>query len=252
MQSRVKGIFQDILTQIPLSTFTQKTVVRLKGYTFYVNKVDEKTNTLEGVSIYKFEDDDYVESADSPKPSISNSNISWRISASSANIQVFKNGIRMNLYGGFWQKANSKELGSMIHLTFNSYSFFITLADQVDTNLTVQERGSLQLLKDIKELKKENKPYGQSAIEFWSRLLFALAPIAFVLLAIPIGLMSAKGGKAIGLGISIGVLVLYYMLLIISMHASEKNFIYAAYIMWMPNIVVSLIGIYLFTKMVKR
>jgi lipopolysaccharide export system permease protein len=253
MQSKVKGIFQDIVTQIPLSTFTPKTVIRLKGYTFYVNKVDADKNLLEGVSIYKFEDENYQASEDDPKPSMSNSNVSWRISASSATIKIYKNGIGMNLYGGFWQKANSKDLKNMVHATFNSYKFYISLVDQIENApLNVNEMSSLQLLKTIKEMKKEKTAYSSFAIEFWTRFLFALAPIAFALLAIPIGIMSGKGGKAIGFGISLAVLVVYYGLLIIAMHVCEKNFIYTAYIMWLPNIFVSLIGIYLFTKMVKR
>jgi lipopolysaccharide export system permease protein len=240
------------LTQVPLSAFSEKTVVKLKDYTFYVNKVDRKNNLLEGVSIYKFSDS--AEKTDKKKTQAKqDENISWRISAASATVKIYRGGVGLNLYGGFWQKAGSDNLKNIIHMTFNSYRFYISLFDQMENlESSIQEENSFQILKKISALKKENKPYGNYAVEFWTRLLFATAPIAFALLAVPLGIMSGKGGKAIGFGISIFVIVLYYMLLISAMHISEKNYSYAGFIMWFPNIFISLCGTILFAKMVKR
>ena len=253
MQSKVKEVFQDILTKVPLSAFSEKTVVKLKDYTFYVNKVDRKNNLLEGVSIYKFDEGADKKKSDKKAQGKRDENISWRISAASASVKIYRGGIGLNLYGGFWQKAGAKDLKNIVHMTFNSYRFYISVFDQAENmESAVQEENSWQILKKIAALKKENKPYGNYAVEFWTRLLFATAPIAFALLAVPLGIMSGKGGKAIGFGISIFVIVLYYMLLIIAMHVSEKNYSYAGFIMWFPNIFISACGTILFAKMVKR
>ncbi|MDR2772282.1 MAG: LptF/LptG family permease [Elusimicrobiota bacterium] len=262
-QQKVKVVFQEMLTQKPLASFSEKTVLRLHDYTFYVNKVDRKRNLLEGVSIYKFDEEKDAQKAEevlggggssgARALSLDSQNVTWRISASSATIKIYKSGVLMTLYAGFWQKANSQDLRNMMHLTFNSYSFFISLAEQIDKVLTTpQEINSLQLLENIKTLKKENESYAPFAVEFWTRFLFATAPLAFVLIAIPIGMMSGKGGKAIGFGLSIGLIVVYYMLLIIAMHVAEKNYIYAWIILWFPNAFMALCGVFMFAKMVRR
>lgn len=141
----------------------------------------------------------------------------------------------------------------MIHMTFNSYKFFMPLTDQIEQAMTTpQEINSLKLLEKIKELKKEKEPYSPYVMEFWIRLLFATAPIAFVLTAMPIGIMAGKGGKAIGFGLSIGLIVVYYMLLVIAMNSAEKNYNYAGIILWFPNAFMTLCGIFLFKNMIKK
>ena len=84
------------------------------------------------------------------------------------------------------------------------------------------------------------------------RWILAIAPIAFVLIALPIGIMSGKGGKAIGFGMSLGVIFLYYMLLVVAMNLAENGHVEAKFIMWLPNLVITACGLFLFTKMVKK
>ncbi|MDR2860565.1 MAG: LptF/LptG family permease [Elusimicrobiota bacterium] len=254
MQGKVKTIFQDMLTQRPLVSFTEKSVIRLNNYTFYVNKVNRKTNVLEGISIYKFNDDeDSKKENGDTKQIMSSGNITWRISASSASVKIYKTGIQMKLYAGFWQKSNSKNLNNMIHLTFNTFTFFIPLTGKIKEAATsLTEMNSIQLLNKMNELKKIKEPYGKYAVEFWTRLLFATAPLVFALIALPIGIMSGKGGKTIGFGISLAVIAIYYVLLVISMNSSEKNYQYAGFIMWLPNVFIALCGILFMRKMVKK
>jgi lipopolysaccharide export LptBFGC system permease protein LptF len=64
--------------------------------------------------------------------------------------------------------------------------------------------------------------------------------------------MLGKGGKAISFGISLGVILIYYTLLIISLNLSGKEYLPPGIIMWLSNFVITTIGIYLFKKMVKR
>jgi lipopolysaccharide export LptBFGC system permease protein LptF len=64
--------------------------------------------------------------------------------------------------------------------------------------------------------------------------------------------MAGKGGKAIGFGMSLAVIFVYYMLLVIALNLGEKNYLPSRYIMWLPNLVTSACGLFLFTKMVKK
>jgi lipopolysaccharide export LptBFGC system permease protein LptF len=268
MQTKAKSILQEILMQSPFVSFSEKSVLKLDDYTFYVNRINKKTNVLEGVSIYKFDETPEEDTAaqaqtqvdessavikETNKKKVDERNTTWRISASSATLKVYMTGIQMTLYGGFWQKANSKDLNNIIHLTFRKYTFFLPLAKELGvTNIALAEMSSPQILYEIERLKSEDEPYGKAAVEFWTRLLFATAPIAFVFMALPLGIMSGKGGKALGFAFTLAVVAAYYALLVISMNSAEKNYQYAGFIMWLPNVFMLGGGLFLFKRMTKK
>lgn len=254
MHTNFRNLYEEIIRQRPLVTFSEKTITKLDEYQIYANKVDSNTNSLSGVNIYKFEskkkkkNDDKIMSV-----SIKDDESSWRIAASSASVKVYPSGVQMKLFNGYWQKANPSNINNMIHMTFNSYSFFIPLENTMGgKSSTVQEMSSPEILAVIKHYKNQNFPYYAYESEYWLRWIFAIAPIVFVIIALPIGIMSGKGGKAIGFGMSLGVLALYYLLLLVALNFGERGLAPLKYIIWLPNLTIMLCGLFLFTKMVKR
>ena len=254
MHSNFRDLFEEIIMKRPLVKFDEKSIVKLGDYQIYANKVNSLDNTMSGVSIYKFEKEKIKELASQPQKETNPQNEeSWRIAASSAAVKVYANGVQLKLYNGYWQRANPSALTNMMHMTFKTYTFFIPLNDaRKANNTTMRELSSPEILETIKQYKSQDLPYDVYAIEFWLRWILALAPIAFVIVALPIGLMAGKGGKAIGFGMSLAVIFVYYMLLVLAMNASERAYADPKYIMWLPNAVIAAAGIFLFTKMVKK
>ncbi|MCL2485788.1 MAG: LptF/LptG family permease [Endomicrobia bacterium] len=254
MHKDFRNLFEEIVTKRPLVKFDEKTITNLGDYQIYANKVDSKNNTMAGVNIYKFESkkkkpDVQENSSASPL----NDDGSWRIAASSASVKVYLTGVKLTLYNGYWQRANPSNINSMIHMTFKSYDFFIPLGDVVKgQSSSLREMSSPELAKTIKKYKDQKFPAHAYESEYWMRWIFSIAPIAFVLIALPIGIMAGKGGKAIGFGMSLGVILFYYMLLIVAMNLGERGYAPVGFIMWIPNISVAACGLYLFTRMVKR
>ncbi|MCL1972757.1 MAG: LptF/LptG family permease [Endomicrobia bacterium] len=251
MHGNFRNLFEEIIMKRPLVKFDEKSIITLGEYQIYANKVNSLENTMSGVNIYRF-DQEKKRSQPQQKHGMDQQG-AWRIAASSASVKVFTNGIQMQLYNGYWQRANPADMENMIHTTFKTYTFFIPLEDaRKANNTTMQQMSSAEILKTIKQYKGQNLPYAVYAIEFWMRWILALAPIAFVLVALPIGIMAGKGGKAIGFGMSLVVIFVYYLLLVIAMNVSEKGYVDPKFIMWLPNAVISGVGIFLFTKMVKK
>ncbi len=248
MHKDFRNLYEDILMKRPLVTFSEKTITKLGDYQIYANKVNSLDNTLSGVNIYKFENEKKKND-----DSLQDNQGSWRIAASSASVKVYFTGVQMTLYNGYWQKANPSNLNNMIHMTFNSYTFFIPLGNNIrGSSSSLREMDSFEIVETIKDYKAKQLPYAPYTIEFWMRWILAIAPIAFVLIALPIGIMSGKGGKAIGFGMSLGVIFLYYMLLVVAMNLAENGHVEAKFIMWLPNLVITACGLFLFTKMVKK
>jgi lipopolysaccharide export system permease protein len=111
---------------------------------------------------------------------------------------------------------------------------------------------SPKILKTIKSRKKQNISTIEYEYQFWLRWIFAFAPLAFVLVAIPIGIMSGKNGKAVGFGASLGIILIYYTLLILTTTLSANRYAPTGILIWTPNILVATTGVCLFIKMVRK
>jgi lipopolysaccharide export LptBFGC system permease protein LptF len=254
INSHQRTLIEELATKSPLVKFHEKSVTNFGKYSLFANKVNNNDNSLYGISIYKFKNkDDAMVDTNSGKKNVlpQNDKGAWRISASSATVKAYRNGAQLTLHHGYWQKAHPENLNSMIHMTFKTYVFFIPLGNTIrGHSVEPSEIQSPQLLKTIKEYKNQGIPFMPYERDYWFRWIFAFAPIAFVFIALPIGMMTGKGSKAIGFGISLVVILVYYMLLMLSIILGEN--IPLGIIMWLPDFVIMAIGSYLFIKMVKK
>lgn len=85
----------------------------------------------------------------------------------------------------------------------------------------------------------------EERVEFHRRLALPLACLAFALVGLPLGISTSRGGKSLGLVLSLVLMVAYYLALVAGTRlASEQNFppFLGA---WLPNIAFGVLGIYL-------
>lgn len=238
--SNFKNLYKEIIIKKPLSRLTEKTINEIGEYSLYANKVNHKNNTLSEISIYKFENKDA-------------STKTYRIYASSAIIKPYPNAIKITLYNGYLLHAHPSDMNNMTQITFKSYCFFIKLYNKIkDDNLLILGMSSPKIIKTIKICKESCIPYKKYEIELWIRWVFAFAPIVFTFVALPIGIMTRKGGKGIGFGISLGIILIYYLLTILAIDLSEEKYMPTSLIMWFPNIIITILGIYMLIKMRKK
>jgi len=242
--SNFRNLYKEIIVKKPLSKLTEKTINELGEYSLYANKIDHGNNTLSGVSIYKFEN------KNDKKDALSKA---YRISASSAKVKSYPNAVQITLYNGYLSQAHPSDMNNMTYITFKSYCFFITLYNEIKEDiLIIMGMPSPEILKTIKVYRKQGIPFINHEVEFWIRWVFAFASIAFALIALPIGIMIGKGGKGIGFGMSLGIILIHYILTIITIDLSEKEYAPTSLIMWLPNITTMIIGICLLIKMRKK
>jgi lipopolysaccharide export LptBFGC system permease protein LptF len=251
-----KHIYEEIITKSPLAKFDAKSVINIGNYNLYADKVNNKTNTLFGLSIYKFENNEKAEDRKNQKNILpQNDKETWRISAAYALVKAYDRGVQLILHNGYIQKANSSNLSELTHMTFNKYIFLIPFGDKIKENtVSLASIQSSKLLKIINEYKRQGMPlstYINYQRDFWFRWVFAIAPIAFIIIALPIGLTTRRG-KAISFMVSLGIIMLYYMLFIVSISLGEKEYVPLGIIIWLPNFVTILAGLYLSFKMVKK
>jgi lipopolysaccharide export system permease protein len=85
-------------------------------------------------------------------------------------------------------------------------------------------------------------------IQLNMKMALPFASLVFALLGAPLGITRRRASSSIGLGLSILVIFLYYIVAFVSMAVGELKLISPALSAWMPNFVTGGIGWYILSK----
>ena len=98
------------------------------------------------------------------------------------------------------------------------------------------------LLGEIRRTKVAGQDTTRLEIELNKRIAFALSPIAFLLLGMPLAIRTSRRETSIGIFISIILAAVYFFSIILFESLDNVSWIYPQYLLWIPNIVFQIIG----------
>ncbi|HEY6873742.1 MAG TPA: LPS export ABC transporter permease LptF [Geobacteraceae bacterium] len=132
-------------------------------------------------------------------------------------------------------------------LEFKDYELTINLA-QSTKEMTKNELDMTfaELRESLHTHLTDDKERRDMLIEFHRRFALPFACFVFALVGVPLGIQNQRSGKAAGFSISIGVILVYYVVLSLGKTLAQKGIIYPAVAVWVPDIAFLLLGIYLF------
>ena len=99
---------------------------------------------------------------------------------------------------------------------------------------------------------EENPKLNEIKVEYYKKFTIPFVCFVMVLLGIPLGIRNMRGGKSYGFVISLLVLLIYYLLLISAEALGKSGNIPPLVSMWIPNILLGFLGIYLFVNASKE
>ena len=79
-------------------------------------------------------------------------------------------------------------------------------------------------------------------VEYHKKFSIPFACFALGIIGVPLGLMVKQGGKMLGFGIGLAVIVVYYLLLQVGQNTGMNGVFPPAFAMWLPNIVIGVCG----------
>jgi len=85
-------------------------------------------------------------------------------------------------------------------------------------------------------------------VNYYRRFAVPLASFLFALVGAPLGLKPQRSGSSIGLGLSIIIIFVYYVILTVSGALGEGGALPPALSAWLPNILMGISGVYLLQK----
>ena len=102
-----------------------------------------------------------------------------------------------------------------------------------------------QLVSEAETLRRSGQIYAPHYVELHKRFALPVAALVFTVMAFPLGVRSQRGGRAVALGLSFGVVVGYYILYSTMEGLAMRNRMPAAIAVWIPNAILAVIGVVL-------
>ncbi|MEM1206687.1 MAG: LptF/LptG family permease, partial [Acidobacteriota bacterium] len=131
--------------------------------------------------------------------------------------------------------------------------------DQITTRLATLSRQNFSSVKrgmrqmNLGQLRKEaNSPDAQvrntAQVEIHKRFSFPAACLVFGLLGLPLGFSNARGGRSSGFALSIGVILVYYILFNAGEDSARDGKVVPWLAVWFPNILMLFAGLFLLAR----
>ena len=98
------------------------------------------------------------------------------------------------------------------------------------------------LMGRIRLAKELNKDTTGLEIELNQRIAFALSPIAFLLLGLPLAIRTSRRETTVGLFLSVILAGIFFFSIILCESFESFPQLYPQYLLWLPNIVFQILG----------
>jgi len=163
-----------------------------------------------------------------------------------------KNAIKLKLIDGTSDEPDPENPNNFYKLNFKTYFMTLSLAqmqnksevEKKPKDMTIQE-----LRNEITKIKNEGIDPTPLLTEINEKIALAFSCLAFMLLGIPMAVITRRREKSINFGIAFLIVGVYYLLLLGSEALSLQGNVNPNIAMWIPNILIGGIGAFLTYKL---
>lgn len=207
------------------------------GLVIYAEEIHPPGNVLQGVMI-----------ADSRQPDQKNTIFSERGAILTSEDQQV---LTLRLLDGSIHSTES--LGHAYHTThFSIYDVSLDmatiLANVKEPDRKPKEMPLNELLETIVQSRASTKEERRALIELHHRLSLPFACVVFALIALSLSAQLGSVQRSQGFALTLAILFTYYLLLTVGEALGKKAVLPPAIALWLPNIVLGMVGGYLFQR----
>ncbi len=233
-----RSIYVQLLKRNPLVRIEERTFVEIGEYHLYIEHREKKKGLMRGVTIYK----------------LPTSGAGLRIFAERGKAAYEEGkGLTLLLSQGRIEKVDAAAPERWMNTEFKEYQFFIPLASaQASSERSIEEMDNRELRKEITVLKSKGLPYPILACQIQLRWALAMTPLLFAALGIPLAIRMQRGGRSIGFGMSLIIMVLYYILLMGGTALGQRGSWPPWIAVWMGNSALLASASFLYWRMTRR
>ncbi len=108
-----------------------------------------------------------------------------------------------------------------------------------------------RLISVLREASYLKRTISSLQVEWWKKIAIPFASAIFVLLGVPLGILSRKGGAGVSLAISMSVFLVYWVLLTTGETLADRHLLSPFWSMWTPNALFLAVGLWLLVVQVR-
>lgn len=211
-----------------------------QGYTFWINR--KKGNRLEGITIFQTQEG-------KPTRTII---AEWGEIISSPEQQS----LALQLYNGTSDEPNPDDPSVLYKVNFKTYLLPNVATGKQrggvgkkEKEMTIDELVyRLEHVGDVKNVPKNRRA---SEAEIHKKISFSFATLVFVLVGLPVAIISRRGEVVVSFSLAMGVVAVYYVLFVWGRMMAINGFLPPWIALWMPNALLILIAAVLSRRMLQ-
>jgi LPS export ABC transporter permease LptF len=233
-----RQLYLQVLKRNPLVRIEEKTFVEIGDYHLFVERKDKRTRLMKGVTIYKIPID----------------GAPLRIFAESGTASVISTqGITFLLHDGRIEQVDAKDPTRWTYTYFKDYQLYIPLINsQATSERALEEMDNPELKMEIARLRDKHLPYPVLSCQVYLRWALAVTPLLFAALGIPLAIRVHRGGRSLGFGLSLLIMVLYYVIVMGGSYLGQRGQWPPWLAIWLGNVVMLACSIGFFWRFARQ
>ncbi len=158
--------------------------------------------------------------------------------------------LRLTLYDGTSDEPDLRDPTTFYKLNFREY--IVTMRYKRDLSETIEKKPKDmtidELRQEIQRMTEQGVDPTPLRTELHKKFSLSFSSLAFVLLAFPLAVITRRGERAIGFGVSLIVIIGYYILMAVGDALALRQLCPPMLGMWFPNVLLLTIGLILLHK----
>ncbi len=287
---KLKMLMQKVAQRKPMTSIKPNVFLSLKNFTLYANS--KENNTLNGVLIYDFNNSRFPMIITAKKGIVHLSNGGNTFNAEFLDGEIHKPdkadfdkyqttkfrkmilnipdlGYKLSSHVSNYRSDRELSSKAMININHEREKKIRDTIKELDSlnrelqmlatnaNLTKTEKTKIKILKGKIEIRKDKirtlkKQIRQYDVEIHKKYAIAFACLIFVLIGVPIGMMTKTSGVGMAFSVSSIIFMIYYTFLTVGEDLADKGIVSPFIAMWIANIIFGILGIFLVIYSVKE
>ena len=237
-----KNLFFHLIHKSPVIELEERTFLDIGKHRLYIDKIKRKKSLMQGITVYETEE--------KKLPKIITAREGKWITETSA-----KSKITLKLIDGTIHKLDKENPDKYQEITFDTHDLNLEVAEDFNpgkASISAREMSMKDLKKRISEYRKRRIKVNSLLVELYKKVSIPFACLVFTLLGIALGTVSKRGDKTIGFGISLVLILFYYLFLALGETIGKKGILSPLLAVWLPNIILGSAGIFLLFRVMRK
>lgn len=139
------------------------------------------------------------------------------------------------------------ERQNSIDLIENDLQLYSKILSELNNEIDYEEFRKYTIMSNLKQSQKDemSKQIRMYKVEIHKKYSLAVACFIFLLVGLPIGMMTKTSGVGVSFSFSSIIFIVYYVLIVFGEEIGDRGLINPSFVMWIPALIFLIIGIFL-------